>query len=87
MLFVAAALCAIGSALGLMGIAAAVAAFVGGPHGAGTAARSVTDKLGIPHVYTTFRPINQPSPHQPPPQGSDPAINTHRVAIEAMVNA
>jgi vancomycin aglycone glucosyltransferase len=30
------------------------------------AARSVTDKLGIPYVYATFCPINLPSPHHPP---------------------
>jgi hypothetical protein len=51
------------------------------------AAWSVTDKLDIPYVYATFCPINLPSPHHPLPQGGGPAINTHRVAIEAMVNA
>ena len=30
------------------------------------AARSVTDKLGIPYVYATFCPVNLPSPHHPP---------------------
>jgi vancomycin aglycone glucosyltransferase len=48
---------------------------------------SLTDKLDIPYVWATFCPINLPSPHHPLPQGGGPAINTHRVAIEAMVNA
>ncbi|MGW0585048.1 glycosyltransferase, partial [Streptomyces sp. NPDC002920] len=31
------------------------------------AARSVTERLGIPYVYASYQPVALPSPHHPPP--------------------